>query len=482
VLFVLAQNYLQDLLKLAGRALAGVPVLVGAAATPDRWLLWLGVLFVLSVYHFPTGIVGRLRALAAIIGGQTSTRLPSAGELRSECPRRAAERRPPRHRAHPDKETSMNKRPLGTFRPSGHAAVLRRQRVRLDHRRGRLVLHPGCLRRCGLRFHRYGRRVLGAGCRATRAASPRPCSGGGSRAAGSAIAPCARDQGGPWALGEDRKGLCASRRWIERAVEDSPRRLQTDRIDLYQSHQDDADTPQQETLEAYDRLIKAGKVRAIGASNFTAARLKSALDLGRANGLPMYVSLQPPYNLYDREPFEAELQALCVAEDVGVINYYALAAGFLSGKYRSPADVRKSARGLGVTKKYLNPRGLKIPGRARCRRRPGRCHALAGGDRLADDAARHHCADRQRHQPRPIEGADRGRVAQAGCGIAGQPRCGQRVARGLSAIRDCETATPGRSRPAGPLRGGFLQARDDRPARSGSRTRAGDHSSPQPRM
>ena len=159
-------------------------------------------------------------------------------------------------------------------------------------------------------------------------------------------------------MGDDRKGL--SRRWIERAVEDSLRRLQTDRIDLYQSHQDDADTPQHETLEAYDRLIRAGKVRAIGASNFSAQRLASAIGLARAEGLPTYASLQPLYNLYDRAPFEAELQPLCVAENVGVIPYYSLASGFLTGKYRSEADAGKSVRGAGVAKKYLNPRGHAI--------------------------------------------------------------------------------------------------------------------------
>jgi aryl-alcohol dehydrogenase-like predicted oxidoreductase len=159
-------------------------------------------------------------------------------------------------------------------------------------------------------------------------------------------------------MGEGRKGLSA--RWIEQAVEDSLRRLKTDYIDLYQSHQDDPDTPQQETLLAYDRLIRAGKVRAIGASNFSAARLTSALELARSAGLPLYASLQPLYNLYDREPFEAELAALCVAQGIGVINYYALAAGFLSGKYRRAEDARESVRGEAVIRKYLNERGLRI--------------------------------------------------------------------------------------------------------------------------
>jgi len=159
-------------------------------------------------------------------------------------------------------------------------------------------------------------------------------------------------------MGEGKGGL--SPRWIEQAVNDSLRRLQTDCIDLYQAHKDDADTPLEETLEAFAKLIKAGKVRAIGASNYAADRLKQALAISQRHGLPRYESLQPLYNLYDRAPFEDELRPLCIAEGVGVISFYALAAGFLTGKYRSAEDARKSPRGANTVKKYLNERGLKI--------------------------------------------------------------------------------------------------------------------------
>jgi aryl-alcohol dehydrogenase-like predicted oxidoreductase len=142
-------------------------------------------------------------------------------------------------------------------------------------------------------------------------------------------------------------------------VDASLQRLQIDTIDLYQAHRDDADTPQEETAQAFADLVKQGKVRAIGASNFTAARLKSALDISRKNDLPRYESLQPHYNLVERATYEAELEPLCLSEGLGVINYYALAAGFLTGKYRSEADLSKSPRGGGV-KKYLNDRGLGV--------------------------------------------------------------------------------------------------------------------------
>jgi aryl-alcohol dehydrogenase-like predicted oxidoreductase len=159
-------------------------------------------------------------------------------------------------------------------------------------------------------------------------------------------------------MGPERKGLKPA--YIRQAVEDSLRRLQTDHIDLYQSHDDDADTPLEETLEAYAALIKAGKVRAIGASNFTAPRLALALQASQKLGLPRYESLQPLYNLYDRAVYEDELEPLCVKHGLGVINFYALAAGFLTGKYRSAADAGKSARGKSTTGKYLNDRGLRI--------------------------------------------------------------------------------------------------------------------------
>jgi aryl-alcohol dehydrogenase-like predicted oxidoreductase len=145
---------------------------------------------------------------------------------------------------------------------------------------------------------------------------------------------------------------------IETAVEASLKRLQTDYIDLYQAHKDDADTPLDETLEAFEALKKAGKVRAVGASNYEAPRLKAALEDGAKPGHARYETLQPLYNLMERG-FEKELQPLCLEHDVGVIPYYSLASGFLSGKYRSEDDLKQSPRGGGV-KKYLNDKGLKV--------------------------------------------------------------------------------------------------------------------------
>jgi len=158
-------------------------------------------------------------------------------------------------------------------------------------------------------------------------------------------------------MGPDRKGLAPA--YIRRAVEDSLRRLQTDHIDLYQSHYDDPATPQQDTLGAYARLIEEGKVRAIGASNFTAPRLAEALAISARDGLPRYESLQPHYNLCERPLYEPELEPLCLKEGLGVLPYWALAAGFLTGKYRSEADLGKSPRGAGA-KKYLDARGQRI--------------------------------------------------------------------------------------------------------------------------
>ena len=159
-------------------------------------------------------------------------------------------------------------------------------------------------------------------------------------------------------MGEGRVGLKAG--YIAQAVEASLRRLQTDRIDLYQSHKDDPDTPQEETLGAYARLIEAGKVRVIGASNFSAERLSEALHLSETQGLPRYESLQPEYNLYERSTFEGPLEAVCRKNDVGVINFFALAAGFLTGKYRSEGDYAKSPRGARSIPKYMNARGTAI--------------------------------------------------------------------------------------------------------------------------
>jgi aryl-alcohol dehydrogenase-like predicted oxidoreductase len=158
-------------------------------------------------------------------------------------------------------------------------------------------------------------------------------------------------------IGLGYKGL--RREHIVEAVEDSLRRLRVERIDLYQSHWDDPDTPFEETLEAYAQLMRQGKVRAIGASNLDAGRLAEALDVSRRRSLPRYETLQPHYNLFDRESFEGPLQQLCVREGIGVITYYSLAAGFLTGKYRSEADFGKSPRGASM-KKYLNARGMKV--------------------------------------------------------------------------------------------------------------------------
>jgi aryl-alcohol dehydrogenase-like predicted oxidoreductase len=158
-------------------------------------------------------------------------------------------------------------------------------------------------------------------------------------------------------MAPDKKGL--SKAYIVRAVEDSLKRLQTDRIDLYQSHRDDPETPLEETLEAHAGLIKAGKVRAVGASNYSADRLKAALAASAKAGIPRYATLQPNYNLADRKEFEGPLQDLCVAEGISVVPYYSLASGFLTGKYRSEADLAQRARAGGV-KKHLNARGFGI--------------------------------------------------------------------------------------------------------------------------
>jgi len=160
-------------------------------------------------------------------------------------------------------------------------------------------------------------------------------------------------------MGDHDKGL--SKAYIRRAVEASLRRLKTDVIDLYQSHDDDAATPLEETLAAFAELIKEGKVRAIGASNYSGPRLALALETSRRLGVPRYESLQPLYNLVEREPFESELEPVCREHGVGVINFYALASGFLTGKYRSQADLGKSVRGSGAGK-YLNERGLAVLG------------------------------------------------------------------------------------------------------------------------
>ena len=156
---------------------------------------------------------------------------------------------------------------------------------------------------------------------------------------------------------DGRKTLAG--RWIRQAVEDSLRRLQVETIDLYQSHWPDPDTPYEETLAAYADLLQAGKVRAIGASNLDASQLAEALRAADEHGLPRYLTLQPKYNLYDRDSYEGPLRDLAIREGLGVITYYGLASGFLTGKYRSRDDLSKSARGGGVAH-YLDERGMRI--------------------------------------------------------------------------------------------------------------------------
>jgi aryl-alcohol dehydrogenase-like predicted oxidoreductase len=158
-------------------------------------------------------------------------------------------------------------------------------------------------------------------------------------------------------MGPGKKGLSA--KYIKQAMEDSLKRLQTDYIDLYQSHDDDQGTPLAETLETYGQLIREGKVRVIGASNYKADRLAEALQVSASNNLPAYQTLQPEYNMYQRQDYETNLQQVCLEHGLGVIPYYSLASGFLTGKYRSEADLSKSKRGPGI-KKYLNDRGFRI--------------------------------------------------------------------------------------------------------------------------
>ncbi len=156
-----------------------------------------------------------------------------------------------------------------------------------------------------------------------------------------------------------KRGRGLSKAHIIREVEDSLRRLQTDYIDLYQAHRDDPNTALEDVLDTFDELINTGKVRAIGASNYNAARLREALDIAEKKGLPRYGTLQPHYNLYKRAKFEGEMRSLCNTENIGVIPYFPLASGFLTGKYRDESDFSKSPRGSSMGK-YLNERGLKI--------------------------------------------------------------------------------------------------------------------------
>ncbi|MER9264803.1 aldo/keto reductase [Mesorhizobium sp. M0410] len=158
-------------------------------------------------------------------------------------------------------------------------------------------------------------------------------------------------------MGQGKRDLSAA--YIEQAIDASLKRLQVDSVDLYLSHWPDPATPYEETLGAYQKLLDKGKIRYTGASNLDAAQLRAALDVASLRGLPRYEVLQPEYNLYDRSSFDGPLRDLCVAEDIGVITYFSLAKGFLSGKYRSESDLGKSPRGSGV-KGYLNARGMRI--------------------------------------------------------------------------------------------------------------------------
>ena len=173
---------------------------------------------------------------------------------------------------------------------------------------------------------------------------------------------------------------CLRADYILQAAEDSLRRLNVDCIDLYQSHWDDDKTPFDETLEAYARLMQQGKVRAVGASNLTAERLAQALAASRRLGYPAYQTLQPHYNLYERASFEGPLEDLCVREHLGVITYFSLGAGFLTGKYRNEADFARSPRGAGM-QKFMNPRGMRIL--AALEAVAQRCHATMAQVALA---------------------------------------------------------------------------------------------------
>ena len=203
-------------------------------------------------------------------------------------------------------------------------------------------------------------------------------------------------------MGRDAGKENLSRSYIAECVEASLKRLQTDHIDLYQSHQDDPGRSVDEPLQAYAELMKAGKIRFVGASNFSADRLAEALAASERGDLPRYESIQPEYNLYTRQPFEGEMQKLCLEKGLGAIPYFSLAAGFLTGKYRSEADFNKSPRGGGMAK---IPQPARTPHSRRARRRRAAARGRAGPGRpgVADGAARRYGTYRQRHLGRTIE-------------------------------------------------------------------------------
>ena len=159
-------------------------------------------------------------------------------------------------------------------------------------------------------------------------------------------------------MGEGKRGL--SKAYMVQAVEDSLKRLQTDYIDLYQAHQDDKETPLEETMAAFDDLVQQGKVRWIGASNYSAARLAEANAVAAKGGWTRYESIQPAYHLLQRSDYEAELEPLCQKDEIGVITYSSLASGFLTGKYQPGAELPKSGRASGVQQRYMNERGWAI--------------------------------------------------------------------------------------------------------------------------
>jgi aryl-alcohol dehydrogenase-like predicted oxidoreductase len=161
-------------------------------------------------------------------------------------------------------------------------------------------------------------------------------------------------------MGEGKQGL--SRQYMVQAVEDSLKRLQTDYIDLYQSHRDDQETPLDEIMAAFDDLVKQGKVRWIGASNFSAARLAEANAVAKQGGWARYASIQPPYHLLQRSDYEAELEPLCQRDEIGVITYSSLASGFLTGKYQEGAELPHSGRASGVQQRFMNEKGWAVLG------------------------------------------------------------------------------------------------------------------------
>ena len=225
--------------------------------------------------------------------------------------------------------------------------------------------------------------------------------------------------------GAGRKGL--SKAYILRAVEASLRRLQTDYIDLYQSHRDDPDTSLDETLQAYAQLMEQGKVRAIGASNYGAERLSYAMALSRRHQLPRYECLQTEYNLYDRADYEEALEPVCIENGLGVLSYFSLASGFLTGKYKSAADVANKARGDFV-KKYLNERGSRILDALNQVAKTISYSTCANSARVVNGAANSDRAHCQRDKPGPTQGTDWRDQARIRRSVAGAFESGERLA------------------------------------------------------